>query len=185
MKKQKNKPGFSTGLQKRKLTLSFLRSYAAVLIVPFLLSLLFYLLSIHEVNESAIRMNNQVLESASNQIELSLTEIDNVTHEIVTKSSVRLFQWKSSGFDYPNAYKLIEVRDTLDNYALTHDIIDQYFLLFNRSGIVMNNSFIYTYDAFFNQYFSLPGMSSEEVRNMFINRAPCVADSFPAQQNKP
>ena len=139
----------------RKLLFSSLRSYAIVLIIPFLLCSVFYFLSLAEAKRGAIHLNTQVLAAASAQVDIHLNEVDSIAQEIISSNTVRAFQWKSTGFDYPNAYRLIEVRDSLGNYTMTQEFIDHYFLLFNHSRIAMSSSFIYSYQDFFTHYLNL------------------------------
>lgn len=138
--------------QNREVLFSFFHSYAIVLIIPFMLSLLFYNIAITETKEYAIQLNNRTLLSASESLELRLQEVDNIAQEIVHNASVRTFQNNTLGFQYPNTYKMIQVRDSLGDYSLTQDFVDYYFLFFNRSGIALNNRIIYTYEDFFTQY---------------------------------
>ena len=143
-------------LQNRRLLLSYLRSYAIVLVIPFLLSLLFYFFSLNQARRAAIHQNDQVLATAAAQVDIHLQEVESIAREIISNPAVRAYQWKATGFDYPNAYRMIEVRNSLGNYTLTQGFISQYFLLFNDSRIALSNSFIYTYDDFFKNYLRLP-----------------------------
>lgn len=157
-------------VQNKKVVLSLLRSFALVFIIPFLVSIMFYVSSLWQAQNSAIDMNNQVLTSASDRVDLRLQEVNNIAHEIVHNPAVRSFQGKTTGFSYPNSYKLIEVRNALGDYSMMQNFVDQYFILFNASQIVMNNTFIYTYDQFFTQYLVFPEDIRESVVQAIRNR---------------
>lgn len=157
-------------IRNKKVVLSLLRSFALVFIIPFLVSIMFYLSSLRQAQNSAIDMNNQILSSASDRVDLHLQEVNNIAHEIVYSPAVRTFQGKTTGFSYPNSYKLIEVRDRLGNYSMTQNFVDQYFILFNASQIAMNNALIYTYDQFFTQYLVFPEDIRESMVQAVLNR---------------
>ena len=149
----------------RKILLSSLRSYVTVLIIPFALSLLFYGVYLSRTKTDATELNTQVLASASVQMDIHLDEVDSIAREISSGAAVRSFQWNTKGFEYPNAYRMIEVRDSLGNYTLTQGFIDDYFLLFNNSRVAISNRFIYSYDDFFNQYLHFSDDQSKRFRD--------------------
>lgn len=156
--------------QNKKVLFSLLRSFALVFIIPFLLSLLFYYVSLQQNYLNTIELNIQVLDSASTRVDLRMQEVNNIAHEIVHNPAVRAFQGNTAGFAYPNTYKMIQVRSTLCNYSLTQNFVDDYFLFFNASKIVMNNTFIYTYDQFFDQYLVLPQDRQIQFQQAIIER---------------
>ena len=143
----------------RKLLLSSLSSYAIVLLIPFLLSVVLYVVSIYQSRSYAIELNSSVLESASESVTLHLQEVSNISTEIINKTAVQKYQNETSGFTYPHSYKLNEIRDALENYTLTQTFVDDYFIFFNNSQMVINSRIIYTYDDFFLNYMH---MSKEE-----------------------
>lgn len=167
-------------VQNKKVLLSLLRSFTLVFIVPFLISIMFYVSSLQQTQRSAIDLNNQVLTSASERVDLRLQEVNQVAHEIVRNPAVRTFQGKTAGFSYPNSYKMIEVRSSLSNYTMTQYFVDEYFILFNASQIVMNNSFIYQYDQFFSQYLVFPESIREDIVQSIRSRS-LTAGLHPAQ----
>ena len=167
-------------VQNKKVLLSLLRSFTLVFIVPFLISIMFYVSSLQQTQRSAIDLNNQVLTSASERVDLRLQEVNQVAHEIVRNPAVRTFQGKTAGFSYPNSYKMIEVRSSLSNYTMTKYFVDEYFILFNASQIVMNNSFIYQYDQFFSQYLVFPESIREDIVQSIRSRS-LTAGLHPAQ----
>ena len=171
---------FQKIVQNKKVLLSLLRSFTLVFIVPFLISIMFYVSSLQQTQRSAIDLNNQVLTSASERVDLRLQEVNQVAHEIVRNPAVRTFQGKTAGFSYPNSYKMIEVRSSLSNYTMTQYFVDEYFILFNASQIVMNNSFIYQYDQFFSQYLVFPESIREDIVQSIRSRS-LTAGLHPAQ----
>jgi hypothetical protein len=90
------------------------------LLIPLIISVLFYVFSVRETQDYAIRLNNSVLHSASNRLDLRLEEVDHVASEILDSDSVKLFQNNTTSFSYPYSYKLIETRDTLRNTNIKH-----------------------------------------------------------------
>ena len=143
---------FRNIIRNRKVFLSCLRSYALVLAIPFLVSVLFYIISINETEKYATQLNNSVLVSASESFDIHLQEVSSIAHEITHNPSVRAFQGNTSGFMYPYAYKMVEVRNSLEGYSLVQSFVDQYFLFFNNPQIVMNDLIIYKYEDFFADY---------------------------------
>ncbi len=148
----------------REVFLSCLRSYALVLVIPFLVSVFFYIISINETQAYATQLNNNVLISASESFDMHLQEVRNIAHEITYNPSVRAFQSNTSGFMYPYVYKMVEVRNSLEGYSLIQSFVDQYFLFFNNSQIVMNDHIIYKYEDFFADYLRF----ADDVHDRFI-----------------
>lgn len=153
----------------RKLLLSSLSSYAIVLLIPFLLSVFLYVVSIYQSRNYAIELNSSVLESASESVTLHLQEVSNISTEIINKTAVQKFQNEANGFTYPHSYKLNEIRDALDNYTLTQTFIDDYFIFFNTSRMVINSRIIYTYDDYFMNYMHLPQEEAEAAIQRTLN----------------
>ena len=155
MRRPESDKRFRELLHNKEVFLSFLRSYAMVLLVPFLVSVLFYYISGSETERYAVQLNNQVLVSASESMDQHLLEVGNIANEIVCTSAVRNFHNNTSGFAYPNAYRMVEVRDSLEAYSLVQSFVYRYFLFFNNSRIVINKTLIYGYDDFFQNYLLL------------------------------
>ncbi|HNX62395.1 MAG TPA: AraC family transcriptional regulator [Candidatus Limiplasma sp.] len=141
--------------QHQRLYLSNLRTYIIVLLTPLIVSFVFYTISINETQNYALQINNGVLQSASETINLRLQEVDNIANEIINNTAVRYFQANTHGFQYPYSYRINEARNALSNYSLTQHFISDYFLFFNNSRIVLNGKMIYQYEDFFKNYFTL------------------------------
>lgn len=167
--------------QNKKVLISLLRSFALVFIIPFLMSLLFYYVSLQQTYINTIELNTHVLDSASTRVDLRMQEVSNIAHEIVHNPAVRAFQGNTAGFAYPNTYKMIQVRSSLGNYSMTQNFVDHYFLFFNASQIVMNNTFIYTYDQFFDQHLVFPQDRHEQIQQAIRNRT-LPTGLYPAQE---
>ena len=64
--------------QHQRLYFSNLRTYIIVLLTPLIVSFVFYTISINETQNYALQINNGVLQSASETINLRLQEVDNM-----------------------------------------------------------------------------------------------------------
>lgn len=148
----------------RKVFLSCLRSYALVMMIPFFISVLFYSISISETQKYATQLNNTVLISASEGLDVHLQEVRNIAHEITYNAAVRSFHGNTSGFTYPYVYKMMEVKNALVRYSLIQSFVNQYFLFFNNAQVVINDLMIYKYNDFFPNYLRL----SEDAQDKLI-----------------
>ena len=135
-----------------KFYFSSLRAYFKVLLIPLIIGIVFYAIALNETQNYALQINNGVLRSAAESIDLRLQEVDNIATEIINNAAVRYYQANKHGFEYPYSYRIIEARDALGNYSLTQHFIFDYFILFNNSKIALNEKIIYKYDDFFQNY---------------------------------
>lgn len=147
----------------KKLLISSLCSYMLVLLIPFALSILCYCIAVSQSQARALDANNHVLLAASQELSMRISEVNNISTEIVNNSSVLRYQRNTTGFRYPYSYRMNETREALNNYKLTQSFLDDYFLFFNNSRTVINNNIIYTYEDFFQNYFLDSSISPDEM----------------------
>ena len=104
------------------------------------------------ISEDDIRNKETELKQAAVLIDTMQDEFSHLGDLLTLNREVNNFKSTSSGFIYPNSYKIIELRRMLpDLYQINQSIFD-YYIFFDNSEMVINKKIAYQYEDFYDLY---------------------------------
>lgn len=149
----------------RAITSRFVLTYLAVLMIPVLLSTLFfssiYQILLGNTSDSATSSLSQM----NTALEQRVSEMESIAFELNRNRQTRVFSLEKGGFSDKVPSMLVELQNRLPNYGVSNKFIKEYYLLFPNSEIVANNNIAYGYHEFFDRYLRYENMTYEQWRD--------------------
>ena len=101
----------------------YLLTYLAVLFIPMLICCFYYIYMLSLIAEDDIRAKESELSHAVVLVDNVLDEFEYLGDSIAANSYVNGFSRRTNVFDYPNTYRVYELRDSLpDLYQMNQSI---------------------------------------------------------------
>jgi two-component system response regulator YesN len=143
----------------REILFKFLIPYVVVLIIPLVLGFIYYSTTASIVDKDEEVANLAILKQCSLILDQRFDEINSIVNQIESNPYVYSFENYSAPFTYPNSYRINETKNNLYDVKSSNDFILNYFLLFNKSKLVLNNNIVYRYQDFYNLYFDYKSLN--------------------------
>lgn len=130
----------------------YLITYFIVFLIPILICCGFFVYLISSISKDVILHKKNELKQTSVLIDTMIEEFTYFGDSIVSNIEVNSFKHETKVFNYPNNYKIIEVKKELPNVFRANQSIFDYFVFFNESEIMVNNQAAYKYEDFYSLY---------------------------------
>ena len=142
----------------KKLFLKYFISYIVILSIPISISFIYFDGAMYAISRMSQKQNIDMLKQSSAIFDERMDEVKLLAGEIVRNPYVQSAQHLSNPFQYPNMYKLIQARNSLNNYSVSNKfIMDYYVFLSNKT--ILNGNIIYTDRQFYDLYMNYDGMN--------------------------
>lgn len=149
---------------KSKVLIGLIVSYILVLIVPIVFfGSLIYGRFVNILTDEVVESTNGMLCQVRDVIDIRLQELDNLSTQISLNPKIqKLLHSKDieNVSNYPDFFDAIQ---ELRNYQATNMMLNNIFILFKDSNIVISNESKYQYDTVFSQIFTWTGIDSNEL----------------------
>ena len=133
----------------RRLLKYYFKSYFFILIIPLIFSSIYYLRSINTIKENAVLENEIALKQVSQVLEKQLEIMCECCDVVASNYYVRLFSSYNQTDKTAKPFDIVTLQRNLPNYSMTNELIDNYYIFFNNSSMVINNSISYSYADFY------------------------------------
>ena len=149
---------------KSKVLIGLIISYILVLIVPVVFfGSLIYGRFVNILTDEVVDSTNGMLCQVRDVIDIRLQELDSLSTQISVNPKIqKLLYYENieNASNYPDFYDAIQ---ELRNYRATNMMLNNIFILFKDSNIVISNESKYQYDTVFSKIFSWTGIDSREL----------------------
>ena len=112
----------------------------------------YYIYMLSLIAEDDIRAKESELSHAVVLVDNVLEEFEYLGDSIAANSYVNGFSRRTNVFDYPNTYRVYELRASLPDLYQMNQSIFSYFIFFDQSEMVIGKNAAYTYEEFYNLY---------------------------------
>lgn len=150
-----------------------LSSYIIVLFLPFLASASVYNRAVNIMNKNAIKFSTDNLNNISNLMEKEISYVDQFILELSIKPELR----RIINLNYPtegssDMYLFYEFYRLFNNMGFkSNNNKDKVFLLINTNKSVYGQKYVtFSFEDFYEQYFTYEGMDYEQWYDMYFNR---------------
>lgn len=159
------------------------------LIIPYLIFLFLFMIvgfvvyqkTLEMVQQEAIKANYSLLEQSKQTLDQQLSDIDQITQQMYTDNKLAPLQNVSAPFKGPNTYKVIETKKELMNIPLYNQFILNYYILYNKSDIVLSHDTAYEMPKFYDNVLQHKNQNYEEWRKEWIEHF-YVREVLPARE---
>jgi two-component system, response regulator YesN len=136
-------------LMYRKTFIGVIVSYLVILTIPLVIMNIIYVNTLRVTESQSNAFNRAMLTQIRDVMDGRLQEIGRFTYQIVTND--RLKKFLNFGKDLSNSqkYEMIQMVDSLTYYKDISPIIDDFYIYYFRSGIILTSSSIYHEELFF------------------------------------
>lgn len=142
--------------------LHYLITYFIVFLIPILICCSFFVYLISSISKEVIIHKENELKQTSILVDTMIEELAYFGDSIVSNIEINSFKHEREVFNYPNNYKIIEVKKELPNVFQSNQSIFDYFVFFNESEIMVNSQAAYKYEDFYKLYLKEAESSSYE-----------------------
>ncbi len=132
------------------LSRSWMISYLVVLIVPLLVSQLFYQRSFTLANENAMEVCEIALEQTTISLDRALTDVRSITRELITREEVASLQYTET-LTSTKRIKIADLKKEILTKINFSDYIDGICIFFARSGIGVSSEGFYASEQILRQ----------------------------------
>ncbi len=153
---------FLDSKRQNSLLLHYLMTYFIVFLIPILICCGFFVYLISSISKDVIIHKENELKHTSILVDTMIDELVYFGDSIVSNIEINSFKHEREVFNYPNNYKIIELKGKLPNVFQSNQSIFDYFVFFNESEIVVNSQAAYKYKDFYNLYLKEAGYTSYE-----------------------
>lgn len=145
-------------------------SYITVLLIPIvIISTLVYGKFINVLKQEVMTNNLNRLKKASTEIDMQLSQLDQIRSQIFLNKNLRPFYFKNSPF------KAMVARDELKNYTTIHPLLKDVIIYYRGDDFLYSSTSSYTISRFINDIHRYENWSEENFRNTLLSlRAPMV-----------
>ena len=126
--------------------------YIMVLFIPLAISSGYYSNMIKTISEDDVQQKENDLNHSMALIDTMLNELGYLGDSMTLNAAVNQFKRVNNPFEYPNAYQVNKLQKQLPELYQINSAIFDYFIFFNYSDMVINNSVAYEYSDFYNLY---------------------------------
>lgn len=159
------------------------------MIIPYLIFLFLFMSvgfvvyqkTLEMVQLEAIKANYSLLEQSKQTLDQQLSDIDQTTQQMYSDHKLAPLQNVSAPFTGPNTYKVIQTQKELMNIPLYNQFILNYYILFNKSDIVLSHDIAYEMPKFYDNVLQYKNQSYEEWRQEWIDHF-YVREVMPARK---
>lgn len=130
---------------------TILLSYILILLIPLLMGIIGYSQAVRVAKEDAEQYNMAALGQAMNIIDTQLDSIEKLMTDISLNSRIQNFIYKNAPLDDKKRYEMLNVIDEIARYKNTNPFIDELYIYFKGSDIVLKDSGIYEPHFFYEQ----------------------------------
>ena len=160
----------------RKLLLSYLLTYLAVLVIPVAAALFCYAESTRTIQTDIENENRALLRQAVDMLDVPLTDLNAFGVQMVNSDAVASLRYVEKPLEYPNIQYFFRVQSTFPVSASTGHFLFDYFLMFNQGQLAVNDRLAYSYDDFYALYMHDPGQSLDAWKQEMQSLPPSGSD---------
>ena len=126
--------------------------YFCVFLVPLILCCSYYIYVIFSLRENDVQREERELKHVARMVDATLEELSSLGDSLAGDAGVNVFKNVSDPFGYPHTYGMISLRDALPGISQMNNSVFGYYIFFDKSEIVLNDSIIYQYRDFYDLY---------------------------------
>jgi two-component system response regulator YesN len=147
------------------LIVRFVLPLAIVLIMSLVVGVIIYARTSRVLEDEVKAFNRLLLEQGMNVLDKRWEAIDTFIRRITEDTKVTLLQQMDDPFDSTSLYRTIEARGKLQDYYNSSELILNYYILFKKSGLVLNNEYTAKLDEF-SHVLQYPGRGDNFLREL-------------------
>lgn len=126
----------------------YLLSYLLILIFPIVMVMMVYYPTIHAFQQDTLNYNFSILRQAADTLDLRTKELQSIAQQQIINPKIQRFKNLSTPLEN-QLWLSVQTRDSLVRYSASNSFIEDYYLFFSKSKLVMGVDSLYTYDQFF------------------------------------
>ena len=132
----------------RKTFIGVIVSYLTILTIPLIIVNIIYVNTLKVTENQSNAYNSAMLTQIRDVMDGRLQEISRFTYQIVTNERLKKFLSYGKNMSNSQKYEMIQTVDNLTYYKDISPIIDQFYIYYFRSGVILTSSSIYQEDLF-------------------------------------
>lgn len=146
----------------RRILRYYFKSYFIILLIPLIISSIYYMKSIKVIKENAVLESEAALSQMSQILEKQLDIMYECCDVAVSNYYVRLFGSFNQTDKTAKPFDILNLQRNIPNYSGTSELISNFYIFFNNSGMVINNSIAYSFSDFYKLSWHREGEGWEE-----------------------
>lgn len=163
---------------KSKVFLKFVTSYAAILMLPIIfISVLIFTSFVNNLKIEIMNTTSRMLLQVSDNIDINLQNLRNISGQITLNPNIAplILSQNKDQVSISTFYQCIR---ELHNYKIADSIIDNIFIVFGDSNLVISDVSKYNYNNFFSRVYIQKGNKDQQFQNQMTNlKTPIVLNT--------
>ncbi|MEC0242374.1 cache domain-containing protein [Paenibacillus dokdonensis] len=153
----------------RSVWITMLISNVVLLLIPVSMGAFLYTKVEESLENGANRSNQAMLEQLKLSLDSKLNEVDKLAQQIIFDPKLEYLLKLNEDQNSPDRYKFIEfMRNTLSRPGNITNFIQDYYVYFRNSDLVLKSGLLTDSRKFYDMYYSYQGMSYEQWREEIL-----------------
>ena len=152
-----------------------------ILVLPLLISFIYYGVSIRVVQENVDSVISKQLEQSVRIIDLEIIEIDKMMIQLSNDYEINYYMSNYGPLTDIEYYNLTQLTEKIAPYVFGNPIMSHLLLYLHKSEIILSESGSGSYEDFYGNLFGVKGYSASEWRDRFLRSS--AMDEFHYSQN--
>jgi two-component system response regulator YesN len=123
--------------------ISWLASYAVILIIPIIIGSFAYFSSIRIIKEEVNKAQNASLEQLKSVIDGKLEEINKLSSALIFNQRVTQLAYMDRSLDAADFIKINEVQSDLSKFKISNEFIDDIYIYFDNNNFLLTDKYKY------------------------------------------
>lgn len=129
-------------------------TYFIVLFIPLVICCTYYIRMLYVISQDDIREKKTELLHSVELVDGFMEELDSFSGMLAGLPAVNIFRFQDKVLEFPNTHEVSDLQDKLINPTRINSAVFGYFLFFDKSHTVINDSIAYDYRDFYDLYLS-------------------------------
>lgn len=136
----------------KEILLQYFFTYFIVLFIPLVICCSYYVRMLSVISEDEIREKKTELLHSAVLVDSFVGELDSFAGMLAGSPAVNIFRFQDKVLEFPNTNEVKNLQDKLFNPTRINSYVYGYYLFFDKSETVINDSIAYDYKDFYKLY---------------------------------
>nr|WP_292161632.1 response regulator transcription factor [Butyrivibrio sp.] len=136
----------------KQILLQYFLTYFIVLFIPLVICCSYYVRMLSVISEDDIREKKTELIHNATLVDDFMEELDSFSGMLAGLPAVNIFRFQDKVLEFPNTNEVKNLQDKLFNPTRINSSVYGYYIFFDKSRTVINDSIAYDYKDFYNLY---------------------------------
>lgn len=153
-------------LKRKSVFFSWLISYISILLIPMVISSIVYIESSKIVEKEINQANQALLKQTKQAVDADIADIEKLSLQIAFNPRVQALLYANPPLASYQHYTIVQLVKDLGSYKIANGIVDNFYIYFNYSDIVITPTSVYTPALLHDHLYKDEGVVYEEWYNL-------------------